>query len=72
MGAIPQELRYFDQLPDSAYVRLPVVAGLYGCSNSTVWRNVKLGKIPAPKKLTENISGWNVGEIRKALEVSRG
>lgn len=68
MGAIPQELRYFDQLPDSAHVRLNVVTGLYGdCSNSTIWRNVKLGKIPAPRKLTANITAWNVGDLRKAL-----
>jgi predicted DNA-binding transcriptional regulator AlpA len=65
--AIPHELTHFDKLPDSAHVRLPVVAGLYGCSFPTIWRNVKAGKIPAPVKLTENCTAWNVGQLRKAL-----
>ena len=65
--AIPPELAHFDQLPDSAHVRLPVVVGLYGCSAPTVWRNVKTGTIPAPIKLTANITAWNVGALRKAL-----
>jgi predicted DNA-binding transcriptional regulator AlpA len=68
--AIPAELIYFDSLPDSAYVRLPVVMGLYGIkSPSTIWRNVKRGLIPAPVKLTPNLAGWNVGELRAALNV---
>jgi len=66
---IPSELSNFDQLPDSAHVRLPVVASLYACSSVTVWRNVKKGVIPAPVKLTDNITAWNVGELRKALAV---
>lgn len=66
--AIPAELTHFDELPDSAHVRLPVVRGLYGgCSASAIWRNVKVGAIPAPHKLTTNIAAWNVGELRQAL-----
>ena len=68
--AIPAELENFDSLPDSAHVRLPVVRGLYGASASTIWRNVKAGAIPEPRKLTPAISAWNVGELRAAL--SRG
>ena len=67
--AIPAELIHFDSLPDSAHVRLPVVKGLYGCSESAIWRNAKLGLIPAPVKLTPQISAWNVGELRAALNV---
>ncbi len=65
--AIPAELTHFDQLPDAAHVRLPVVAGLYACSHSNVWRNTKKGLIPSPRKLTENVSAWNVGDLRAAL-----
>ena len=66
--AIPAELTHFDQLPDSAHVRLPVVRGLYGnCSASAIWRNCKAGKIPAPIKLTEQITAWKVGDLRAAL-----
>ena len=64
---IPHELQHFDQLPDSAHVRLPVVKGLCGCSGSTIWRGVRKGTFPAPKKLSEGITGWNVGELRRAL-----
>ncbi|MFM8442565.1 MAG: helix-turn-helix transcriptional regulator [Methylococcus sp.] len=64
---LPPELINFDSLPDSAHVRLPVVVGLYGCSAPTIWRGVKSGRIPAPVKLTENVTAWNVGALRKAL-----
>ena len=64
---LPAELINFDHLPDTAHVRLPVVCGLYGCSDSTVWRNVRAGLIPAPIKLTPNVAAWNVGRLRSAL-----
>lgn len=64
---LPSELIQFDSLPDSAHVRLPVVAKLCGCSGSTVWRGVRRGRFPAPKKLSEAITGWNVGELRQYL-----
>ena len=65
--AIPHELQHFDELPGSAHVRLPVVRGLYGASASTIWRGVRLGTIPKPVKLSDNLSAWNVGELRAAL-----
>jgi predicted DNA-binding transcriptional regulator AlpA len=69
--SIPAELTDFDKLPDSAHVRLRVVQGLYGCSPSAVWRNCKLGFIPAPIKLARNLACWNVGELRAALKNPR-
>lgn len=65
--AIPDALKNFDSLPDSANVRQPVVQGLFGCSAATVWRMVKRGTLPAPKKLSARISAWNVGALRRAL-----
>ncbi|MBP8213852.1 MAG: AlpA family phage regulatory protein [Propionivibrio sp.] len=65
--AIPGALKHFDSLPDSANVRQPVVQALYCCSSATVWRMVKRGTIPAPRKLSERVTAWNVGELRKAL-----
>lgn len=64
---IPASLRNFDDLPDSANVRLPVVAALFACSSVTVWRRVKAGTLPAPRKLGERVTAWNVGELRKVL-----
>ena len=66
-SAIPDALKNFDSLPDSANVRLPIVAALVGCSSATVWRMVKRGTLPAPRKLSERVTAWNVGELRKAL-----
>lgn len=57
----------FDQLPDAASVRLPVVQALFACSDETVRRRVKAGLIPAPRKLGPRITAWNVGELRRAL-----
>ena len=64
---IPIALQNFDDLPDSAYVRLPVVQALFACSSASAWRGVKAGRIPVPKKLSPNITAWNVGELRAAL-----
>lgn len=66
-SAIPAALKNFDSLPDSANVRQPVVEGLWGCSSATIWRMVKKGIIPAPRKLSERVTTWNVGELRQAL-----
>ena len=66
---LPHALEHFDSLPDSAHVRLPVVAALKGCSPATVWRMVKRGYLPAPHKLSERITAWNVGELRAGMKV---
>lgn len=66
-SAIPDALTNYDSLPDSAHVRLPVVQALVGCSSATVWRMVKRGALPAPRRLSERVSAWNVGDLRKAL-----
>lgn len=63
---IPEPLTNFDQLPDSAYVRLPVTKGLLSVSASTVWRLVAAGKLSA-YKLTPRTTTFNVGELRALL-----
>lgn len=65
--AIPDALKNFDSLPDSANVRLPIVAALNGCSVATVWRMVKRGSLPAPRKLSKRVTAWNVGELRDSM-----
>jgi len=61
-------LKNFDELPDSAHVRAPIVALLYACSICTVWRKSKLGLIPKPRLLSDRIAAWNVGELRQSLQ----
>jgi predicted DNA-binding transcriptional regulator AlpA len=70
-GSIPAALANFDILPDSAHVRLPVVAALRGSSPATVWRHVKAGLLPAPVKLGPNTTAWRVGDLRRAADVGR-
>lgn len=67
-GTIPAALTNFDRLPDSAFVRLPVVRGLLGgISSATVWRLSKSGKLPPPVKLSACATAWPVGPLRQAL-----
>jgi predicted DNA-binding transcriptional regulator AlpA len=67
--SIPSALQYFDQLPDSANVRQPIVEALFACSSTTLWRRVKDGRIPRPRKLSDRVTAWRVGELRRALNV---
>jgi predicted DNA-binding transcriptional regulator AlpA len=69
-GAVPEALKNFDSLPDSANVRAPVVAALFGVSVATVWRKAKDGKLPAPRRISDRVTVWNVGELRAALIAS--
>jgi predicted DNA-binding transcriptional regulator AlpA len=61
------DLVEFDQLPDSANVRLRTVMRLYGISSTTVWRAVKAGHIPKPRKLTSRTTTWSVKDLRNSL-----
>ena len=65
--SIPEALAQFEQLPNSSFIRLPVIKRLYGVSAATIWRGVKKGTIPKPSKLTERTTAWNVGQVRAAL-----
>lgn len=65
--SIPEALAQFDNLPDSAYIRLPVLKRLYGISAASVWRGCKKGTIPKPSKISERCTAWNVGQVRAAL-----
>lgn len=67
---IPSALQYFDQLPDSANVRQPIVEALFACSSTTLWRRVKDGRIPKPRKLSDRVTAWRVGELRRSLAKS--
>lgn len=64
---IPMALSQFDIMPNSAYIRLPVIMRLYGVSAATIWRGVKNLSIPKPVKLSIRCTAWNVGQVREAL-----
>jgi predicted DNA-binding transcriptional regulator AlpA len=66
-STLPQALSSFDQMPNSSYVRLPIVRALYGVSTATIWRNCSKGLMPSPVKLSQRCTAWNVGLIRADL-----
>lgn len=67
----------FDELPNSAFVRAAQLASNskrppapvpLPFSEQTMWRKVKAGEFPAPKKFGPQITAWNVGEVRAWLK----
>lgn len=63
-------LKNFDSLPNSANVRESVVIALFACSRATLWRHVKKGTMPAPRKLADTLTVWRVGDLREFLEAA--
>ncbi len=65
---LTNELRLFDQLPDSAHVRISTVCALYGnVTCACIWKWVKAKKIPEPIKIGPQVTAWRVGELRRDL-----
>jgi hypothetical protein len=67
---------FFDSLPSSGYVResdlvqspkRPAHPVPLPFSAPTLWRKVKAGNFPAPVKLSERVTAWNVGAVRAWL-----
>lgn len=67
---IQSALRDFDSLPDSAGVRMPVVAALNNVSEMTVRRWTERGLLPMPTK-KGNVTIWNVGALRRSMKSAR-
>lgn len=65
-AGLPAALANFDDLPGSAYVRMPTLTALYGVGPATIWRWAKSGRLPAPVKLGPNTTGWLVADLRQA------
>lgn len=64
---LPDALKNFEALPNSAHVRLNVVCGLYAISPATAWRWVNQKRLPKPVKLSPQVTAWTVGSLREAL-----
>lgn len=67
---------HFDNLPDSAFVRQAQLVASYKrpgvpaplpFSAPTLWRLVANQKFPAPHKLSDRVTAWKVGDVRKWL-----
>ncbi len=59
----------FDNLPDTGYLRqAQLIPHVVPISSATLWRGVVSGKFPKPVKLSERVTAWRVGDVRKWLE----
>lgn len=56
----------FDRLPDSGLVNVRVVSAVLGRSTSSVWRDVKEGRIARPIKIGGS-ARWRVRDVRFAM-----
>ena len=57
-----------DSLPNTGYVRLPVVLRFFPVSKSTWWAGVKAGGVPQGHKLSERITAWKAEDIRALIQ----
>ncbi len=51
------------KLPETGFVRLPIILGLIPVSKSTVWKRVRSGEFPKPVKCG-SATMWKVEDIR--------
>ena len=58
----------FDSLPNDALLTIKDVCKLFACSELTIRRNVKNGKLPEPIKPTIGTIRWRVGDIKRILK----
>ena len=64
----------FDRLPDTAWLRQAQLVRSAKSADSaiaplpfsapTLWRMVKMGKFPKPRKLSARVTAWQVGDVR--------
>ncbi|NBA96296.1 AlpA family transcriptional regulator [Pseudomonas sp. R5(2019)] len=57
----------FDDLPDCAVIRQPVVLAVTGYSKATLWNHIRDGKFPQPVQIGPRSIAWRVSDIRKLL-----
>ncbi|TCJ16097.1 transcriptional regulator [Parasulfuritortus cantonensis] len=67
---MPAALQAFPSLPDDALVGIRVVGGLIDKGPTSVWRDVKNGRLPAPVKMG-GATRWRVGDLRQVLAAAK-
>lgn len=61
-----------NSLPETGFIRLPVVLSVIPISKSSLYAGIKKGIYPAPVKLSERTSAWRVEDIRALIEKLNG
>lgn len=57
-------------LPDTGFIRLPIILQLIPVGRTTWWAGVKSGRFPKPVKLGTRITAWRVEDLRMLIEQS--
>ena len=61
------------KLPETGFVRLPLVLSVFPISRSAWWAGIKAGKYPAGVKLSQRCTAWRVQDIRELIrEAAKG
>jgi prophage regulatory protein len=55
------------KLPQTGFVRLPVVLSVFPVSRSAWWAGIKAGRYPRGVKLSERCTAWDVRDIRRLI-----
>jgi predicted DNA-binding transcriptional regulator AlpA len=55
-------------LPETGFIRLPVILAHFPVSRSTWWSGCKTGRFPAPVKLTERTTAWRAEDIHALIK----
>lgn len=55
-------------LPQTGFVRLPVILKIFPIGKSTWWQGVKDGKFPKPVKLGLRTTAWKVDDIKALID----
>ncbi|MEQ8829768.1 MAG: AlpA family phage regulatory protein [Alphaproteobacteria bacterium] len=54
-------------LPETGFVRLPIILKVFPVSKSTWWAGVKAQHYPQPVKLGPKVTAWRVEDIRALI-----
>lgn len=55
-------------LPETGFVRLPIILKIFPVGKSTWWQGVKDGKYPKSVKLSERTTAWRVEDIKSLIK----
>ena len=53
--------------PSEGFVRLPQVLLMFPISRTNLWRMVKCGSFPQPKKIGPRTTVWDIRELREYM-----
>jgi len=57
----------FDILPDTALLTIKDISRLAGRSRTSLWRDVRAGRLPSPARIAPNTVRWRVADVRAYL-----